>query len=349
MMLNIGKYRSGIMFAVMGILTIISFLCCLFVGSVDIPVSETLNALLGNATSKPTWGYIILESRLPMAITAVIAGAALSVSGLLLQTTFQNPLAGPSILGVSTGASMGVAVITLGAGGIIEMLFGQQAGFYISNILGAIIGAGLIICTLLAFSSIVKDVFMLLIVGILISHLSSSMISLLNFFSSAEEVKSFVVWGLGSFAGVTSSNLPIYSIISIILLVYCFTLVKPLNALLLGERYAKNMGYSMKVLRSKLLIVSGCLTAVVTAFCGPIGFIGLIVPHVARLMLNTSNHVTLLPATMLCGGLISLFCTFISVLPASIGVIPINAITPIIGVPIIIYVIINRKRINYFN
>lgn len=190
---------------------------------------------------------------------------------------------------------------------------------------------------------------MLLIIGILVSHLASSAISLLNFFSTQEGVHSFVIWGLGNFSGVTFERLPIFASLIIIALGLSLLLVKPLNALLLGARYAENLGVNIRATRNKLLILSGVLTAVVTAFCGPIGFIGLIVPHIARLALKSSNHIVLLPATALCGAVIALLCSLISVLPISSGVIPINAITPIIGVPIIIYIILNRKRILYFN
>lgn len=326
-------------------MTILCYFGCIFIGSVEIPFNEVLKVILGDESSKTTWDYIILESRIPLATTALLSGASLSVAGLLLQTTFQNPLAGPSILGVSTGASMGVAIVMLGIGGLFDSFIGQ----YVGTIIGAIAGAGLIILILLLFSSTLKNNLMLLIIGILISHLSSSLISLLNFFSEAEEVKAYVIWGLGSFAGVTSTQLPLFSISIIIVLICSFGLIKPLNALLLGERYAQNMGYNIRAIRSYLLIVSGLLTALVTAFCGPIAFIGLIVPHIARLLLNSSNHSYLIPATMLLGGMTTLLCTLLSVLPASIGVVPINAITPIIGVPIIIYVILYRKRLNYFN
>lgn len=342
-------HRNKIVFTSLTILTVITFIGCILIGSVEIPTTEVINALIGKPTLKPTWQYIVLESRLPMAITAILSGAGLALSGLLLQTTFQNPLADPSILGVSTGASVGVAIITLSAGGLLQDIFGTATGLFIGNVLGAIIGAAFIITILIVFSSFVRNTLMLLIIGILISYLSSSSISLLNFFSSAEEVKNFVVWGLGSYSGVTSTQIPLFTISVTLLITLSFTLIKPLNALLLGERYAQNMGYNMRTLRNSLLITSGLLTAIVTAFCGPIGFIGLIVPHIARLMLNSSNHVTLLPATILAGMFISLLCTLLSVLPTSLGVIPINAITPVIGVPIIIYIILNRKRINYFN
>lgn len=324
---------------------LILFPACIIIGSVNIPIGEVINAVTGNDVSKETWRIIIIETRIPMACTAMLAGAALSVAGLLLQTTFDNPLAGPSILGVSTGSSLGVAIVMLALGGSI----GQSVSTYLSVLSGAIIGAGIIMLILLAFSTIVKSSIMLLIIGIMVSYLASSAISLLNFFSTQEGVHSFVIWGLGNFSGVTMSRLPLFSILVIASVALSFLLIKPLNALLLGTRYAENLGVNIRATRNKLLILSGILTAVVTAFCGPIGFIGLIVPHIARLALQSSNHVTLLPATALCGAVIALLCTFISVLPASSGVIPINAITPVIGVPIIIYIILNRKRILYFN
>ena len=190
---------------------------------------------------------------------------------------------------------------------------------------------------------------MLLIIGILVSYLTSSAVSLLNFFATEEGVHSYVIWGLGNFSGVTPSQLPFFAFFIIATLALSTTLVKPLNALLLGTRYAENLGVNTKRTRNSLLIITGILTAGVTAFCGPISFIGLVVPHIARLMLNTSNHNRLLPATMLAGATVALLCTLISVLPQQVGVIPINAITPIIGVPIIIYIIINRKNIQYFN
>lgn len=337
--------RSKITMWALSILLFILFPACLLIGSVNIPLEEAINILIGNEASRDTWEVIILETRLPMACTAMLAGAALAIAGLLLQTTFDNPLAGPSILGVSTGSSLGVAIVMLALGGTIGSTFSS----YMSVLIGALLGAGIIILILLAFSSVVKNSIMLLIIGIMVSYLSSSAISLLNFFSTQEGVHSFVIWGLGNFSGVTFERLPIFASLVMTSLFLSFLLVKPLNALLLGARYAENLGVNIRYTRNKLLILSGVLTAIVTAFCGPIGFIGLIVPHIARLALRSSNHIILLPATALCGAVIALLCTLISVIPVSSGVIPINAITPIIGVPIIIYIILNRKRILYFN
>ena len=337
------SHRSAITLIALSLLVVVLLPLNLVYGSIDIPFSEVLNALIGEPVSKHTWETIVVETRLPMALTAALAGAALAVTGLLLQTTFDNPLAGPSILGVSTGSSLGVAVVMLAMGGVVS----EALTSYFSILLGAIAGAAVVMLILLFFSSIVKSTAMLLIIGIMVGYLTSSAISLLNFFSTQEGVHSFVIWGMGNFTGVTLDRLPLFSILILVSLGLSFMLVKPLNALLLGARYAENLGVSIKATRNKLLLLSGILTAVVTAFCGPIGFLGLVVPHIARLALRSSNHTVLLPATALAGAVIALLCNLISVLPSS--VIPINAITPIIGVPIIIYVIINRKKILYFN
>ena len=319
----------------------------LLIGSVDIDPLAVWQIVTGRGHENHVWEIIILNTRLPMIATAALSGAALSVSGLLLQTAFNNPLAGPSILGVSTGASFGVAVVMLASGSALWLT--QSVGTYMTILIGALAGAALVLIVLLVFSTMVHSSTMLLIIGILVSYITSSAVSLLNFFATEEGVHSYVIWGLGNFSGVMPSQLPFFAFFIIATLALSTTLVKPLNALLLGTRYAENLGVNTKRTRNSLLIITGILTAGVTAFCGPISFIGLVVPHIARLVLNTSNHNRLLPATMLAGATVALLCTLISVLPQQVGVIPINAITPIIGVPIIIYIIINRKNIQYFN
>lgn len=340
-----GHRRFTITFCVLLVVLFVLFLLCLIFGSVNIPFGDVMNILSGSDVSRETWRVIVLETRLPMACTAMLSGAALAVAGLLLQTTFDNPLAGPSILGVSTGSSLGVAMVMLLLGGTITTGISN----YLSVLAGAVIGAGAIMIILLFFSAMVKSSVMLLIIGILISNLASSAISLLNFFSTQEGVHSFVIWGLGNFTGVTLERLPVFAGLLIITILMSFAMAKPLNALLLGARYAENLGVNIKSARNRLLLLSGLLTAVVTAYCGPIGFVGLIVPHISRLALKSSNHNSLLPITALCGAVIALLCSFISVLPISSGIMPVNAITPIIGVPIILYIILNRKRILYFN
>jgi iron complex transport system permease protein len=335
------KSRNILFFTLMAAAFVVLVIACLMVGSVDIPVSDILATICGGEASKTTWTHIILEMRVPAIATAILAGAALSVSGLLMQTVFNNPLAGPSILGVSSGASLGVAVAILAMGAAAE-----RTGM---TLVGALVGAAAITLILLAMSSIVRSTMMLLIVGILISYLTSSVISLLNFFATEQGVHSYVIWGLGSFNGVDLEALPIMALLTVVALALAFISTKPLNAMLAGDRYAVNMGLNIRRWRSIILLVSAILVSVTTAYCGPIAFIGLVVPHIARLLLKTSNHQRLLPATALAGSVTSLLALFLSTAPATYGVLPINAITPIIGVPVVLYIIINRRRISYFN
>ena len=329
-------------------LLVLLALACLVFGSVDIPWRDIAGILAGNGSDNKAWEIIILQSRIPMIMTAALAGAALSISGLLLQTTFNNPLAGPSILGVSSGAGLGVAIVILALGGTLGGLLGESVGSYIAVLVGALLGAGVVLAVLIAFSAIVRSNTMLLIIGILVSYLTSSVVQLLNSVASEEGVHNYVAWGFGNFSGVSVSQMPVYAGIIILALIASVLMIKPLNAMLLGVRYARNLGVNVTRSRNILLLITGVLTAVVTAFCGPIGFIGLAVPHIARLSLGTSNHSRLIPATILAGADIALLCALVSVTNPH-GIIPINAITPIIGVPIILYIILNRRRIQYFN
>ena len=330
------------------LLLVLLALACLAFGSVDIPVGRIVDILSGKGSGNKAWDIIILQSRIPMIATAALAGAALSISGLLLQTTFNNPLAGPSILGVSSGAGLGVAIVILAMGGSLGGLLGENVGSYIAILVGALIGAGVVLVLLIAFSMIVRSNTMLLIIGILVSYLTSSVVQLLNSVATEEGVHNYVSWGFGNFSGVSVAQMPVYAGIIILALIGSALMVKPLNAMLLGSRYARNLGVNVTRSRNVLLLITGVLTAVVTAFCGPIGFIGLAVPHIARLSLGTSNHSRLIPATILAGADIALVCALVSVINPQ-GIIPINAITPIIGVPIILYIILNRRRIQYFN
>lgn len=338
--------RSTLLIVGLTILTILLWVCNLFIGSVDIPTAEVVNALTGQPCEKESWRYIIVESRIPQAITALLAGCSLAVAGLLLQTTFNNPLAGPSILGIDTGAALGVAVVMLTGGSLVA-----SAGFsgFLATIFGAFIGALTVLAVILFFSTFVRNNLMLLIIGMMVGYLTSSLISLLNFFASANQVHAYTMWGMGNLSGVSLQQLPGYTVASVCGLIIAFMLSKPLNAMLLGTRYAENLGVNISLTRNLLLLATGLLTATTTAFCGPITFIGLSVPHIARLLLRSSNHNTLLPVTMLCGAIVLLLCNIISTLPGNNGIIPINAVTPLIGAPVIIYVIVNQKKINYFN
>ncbi len=318
-------------------------------GAVSIPLGEVFQILIGKGTERIAWQNIVLQARLPQAFTALLAGASLATSGLLLQTLFRNPLAGPSILGISDGANLGVAIVMLYLGGSIRQLTGWAVSGYLAIILAAFIGACLVLGVIIYFSSKVKNNVMLLIIGIMIGYMASSVISILNYYAAADKVHTFVMWGLGNFSGVSITQLPWFAVFSGIGLFFAIILIKPLNALLLGELYATNLGVNVKQARALILICTGLLTAVTTAFCGPISFIGLAVPHIARLMLGSSNHKMLVPVTMLTGSCIALLCNMLMVVPGTNAILPLNAVTPILGAPVIIYVIVNRKNIQYFN
>ena len=326
----------------LGTVVLVLFALNLLLGSVSIPAGDVVSILLGDQTAKASWQFIILESRLPQAITATLCGAALAVSGLMLQTAFRNPLAGPSVFGVNSGAGLGVALVMLFLGGGLSVGSVSITGFA-AILLAAFVGAMMVMAIIFFFSTLVRNSVMLLIIGIMIGYISNSAISLLNFFATDEGVKSYMVWGMGSFGGVSMDNMPVFVIVTLAGLMGALLLIKPLNALMLGDRYAENLGVNILRVRNWLLIVTGLLTAITTAFCGPVAFIGLAVPHIARLLLTTDNHRQLLPATLLCGSVVALVCNLICYLPGESGVIPLNAVTPLIGAPVIIYVIA-RKR-----
>ena len=319
------------------------FAANLLYGSVKIPVSEVFHILLGGDSAQASWSYIIWESRLPQALTALLTGAALAASGLMLQTAFNNPLAGPDILGINSGAGLGAAIVLLLFGGIMpagNLLFSGSLALVAAAFAGAIIVTLLI----LLFASRLRSHTMLLIIGMMIGYIVSSVVSLLNFFSTAEGVQSYMMWGMGNFGGVSRTQLPLFCGFIFVGLAIAVSLVKPLNALILGDRYARNLGINVRRTRALLLLSTGLLVAVTTAYCGPINFIGLAVPHIARLILGTGNHRILMPATLLTGSLIALLCNLISILPGDHGLLPLNAITPIIGAPVIIYVIMSRRK-----
>lgn len=330
-----------------GLLLIALFLVSLIVGAVDVPVGDVfriLGSAIGMTSTSEGLGvssYIVLNSRLPQAVTAMFCGASLAVSGLMLQTAFRNPLAGPSIFGINSGASLGVALVMLLLGGSITAGSFSLSGFA-AILFAAFVGAMVVMALILFFSTMVKNNVMLLIIGIMIGYLATSAISLLNFFATDAGVQSYMVWGLGNFGGVTVKQLPVFVVVSVLGLLASVALIKPLNALLLGEQYAENLGINTRRVRFYLLLVTGILTAITTAFCGPVAFIGLAVPHIARMVIGTENHRQLLPSTILMGGIVALVCNIISVLPGDAGIIPLNAVTPLIGAPVIIYVIMRR-------
>lgn len=338
--------RKKIIFVILGVGILLLFALNLLSGSVPIPLTDVVSILFTPNTSSeinPTWSYIILETRLPQALTALLCGGALAVTGLMLQTAFRNPLAGPDVFGINSGAGLGVAIVMLWLGGSVTTEMFSVSGF-VAVLLAAFIGAMLVTGLIFFFSTLVRNNVMLLIIGIMVGYVSSSAIELLNFFSTEEGVKSYAVWGMGDFGGVSMQNMPVFASITVFGLLLAILLIKPLNALLLGEEYAESLGINTRRTRNLLLIITGILTAITTAFCGPISFVGLATPHIARLILGTQNHTRLLPATILCGSAIALLCNILCNLPGDGGIIPLNAVTPLIGAPVIIYVLVKTKR-----
>ena len=328
-------------FVILLLLTVVLFMANIFFGAIDIPFGDVVSALKGNIAYDNPIGFIVLGSRLPQAVTALLAGAGLAVGGLLLQTAFRNPRAGPSILGVSSGASLGVALIMLLLGGGFS-IGGWSWGGRVAVVTGAFAGSLSIMGILMLLSAVVRSDLMLLITGIMIGYLTSSVVTLLSSLTTAQGLQGFVMWGMGTFGDVSGDQLPWFAAITAIGLLMSMLLAKPLNILLLGENYARNLGVRVMLVRNSLLFTTGILTAVITAYCGPVAFIGMAVPHMARMYFRTDNHWVLLPSTMLIGGIMALACNVVSTIPES-NIIPINALTPVAGVPVILYVLLKRR------
>lgn len=323
------------------LLTLLLVIANVLFGAVHIPLEDIYSVLAGGDTGNDAIEYIVLESRIPQALTALLAGAALAASGLMLQTVFRNPLAGPSILGITSGAGLGVALILMFSGGMIS-IGSESIGGNLAVTIGAMGGSFAVMGLLISLSARLRNNLTLLIAGMMIGYLTSSLVTLLSSLSDAQGVQSYVLWGMGTFSGVSLGRLPWFAALTVIGMTLAMLLAKPLNLLLLGDNYAINLGVNVSRVRNTLLISTGLLTAVVTACCGPIGFIGLAMPHIARLIFRTDDHFILMPATMLCGAVLALSCNLISVLPDN-TVIPINALTPLAGVPVVIYVILKRR------
>lgn len=315
-------------------------LLSLLVGSVHISPAEVWAALMGN--SDETVRYIVTESRLPQMCTALLAGAALGVSGLVMQTLFSNPLADPSLLGVNSGASLGAAIALLAFGGSFALGGAALLGV-LFTVGAAFVGACAVIALIALCSRWLTSNLSLLVAGVMLSFIISSVISLLSFYATSEGVRSFVVWGLGDFSGVSSSRLWLMSILVIVPVCGVRLCATSMNALLLGADYATNLGVNVKRVRTLLLILTGLLTAVVTALCGPISFIGLAVPHVSRMFLRTADHRKLLPAVFVMGADVALLSLILSHLPGEAGTLPIAAITPLLGAPVVLYILVKRR------
>lgn len=316
----------------------------ILVGSVSIPMTEVCRILLGDYSNE-IWTNIIYSSRLPQALTAVVAGAGLAVSGLQMQTVFRNPLAGPSVLGISNGSALGVAFVVLLSGrigGVALSRLGYLGDAAIS--VAAIIGALAVLSLILWVSQKVNGNVTLLIIGVMIGYLANAIIGVMKFLSPEEDVKAFVVWGLGSFSRVSGDEMMFFIIQMCILLPLACLLVKPLNLMLLGDNYASNLGLNIRRARLLIIVSSGILVAIVTAYCGPIMFIGMAVPHLARAIFRTSNHRILLPGTALCGAVLALFCNLIARMPGFEGALPVNSVTALVGAPIIAAILFGRRR-----
>lgn len=338
---NSHRNRVRICFTILTILIILAFFLDLFLGSVELKLSDVIKALLHNAS--PTAETIVFKFRLPKAVTAIVVGMALSVSGLQMQTLFRNPMAGPDVLGVSSGASLGVAFVILGFSSDLSPDLIKGAGNW-AIAAASWIGAGLVMLLMMIISSRVKSIMTILILGIMISSGISAIVSIMQYFTSETMLKTYIIWSMGSLGNLTSSQLNVMLVSVTAGLILCLFCVKMLNSLLLGENYAKGIGLDINTARFLIITGTCLLSGTVTAFCGPIGFIGIAVPHIARIIFKTSDHKILIPGTILAGSVIMLLSDMISQMPGTDNVLPVNSITALIGIPVVIWVIIRNQK-----
>lgn len=329
--------------------TILFFGLDLFLGSVQIPFEQIFSILIGETAEKESWRVIIIQSRLPKAIAAILCGSALSVSGLQMQTLFRNPLAGPYILGISSGAGLGVAIFIMGLSflgfSVASITLSANSGIIISSILGSF---G-VLAILLSIISRLKDIMTVLILGIMIGSVITAIIGIIQYFSQDAQLKSFIMWTMGDLSSVTNSQLTLLAPIIIVGLALSFVVSKNLNAYLLGEAYATSLGVNIKRSRIIIILITSILTGSITAYCGPIGFVGIVIPHLARMISNTSDHKILIPLSILLGINVLLIADIISQLPGLDQSLPINSITSLIGIPFIIWIILKNKKIKNLN
>lgn len=335
--------RKTLVFIALGLLLILAFFLDIFLGSVTLNASEILRSVFQNPDSDA--GTIILKFRLPKAITAVFVGVALSLSGLQMQTLFRNPLAGPYVLGVSSGASLGVAIVVLGFSGFFRSGSLQGAGNWIL-VIAAWIGAGAVMMLILLVSSRIRDIMTILILGIMLASGISAVVSIMQYFSNETMLKAYVIWTMGSLGNLSSGQLRVLALSVSIGILLSIASIKMLNALLLGENYASSIGLNVKLSRILIFVCTSILAGSVTAFCGPIGFIGIAVPHIARNVFRTSDHRILVPGSLLIGGTVMLASDLISQLPGTESMLPVNSVTSLIGIPVIIWIILRNKRIS---
>jgi len=335
------SYRFTFVILILSLITI--WFLNISLGSVSIPFKDIISSIFEGIASKDSWHTIIINYRIPKAITAVMVGAGLSVSGLLMQTLFRNPLAGPFVLGISSGASLGVALLILGSS-----LFGGIAFVSTSNFgmaIAASLGSFLVLSAVLIAANKIRNTMSILIIGLMFGSLTSAIISVLAYFSSAEQLQQFIFWGFGSLGNLSWNELGVFGSLFFAGIIFVLFIIKPLNSMLLGENYAKSMGVNLKRTRNIILIITSILTGVITAFSGPIAFVGLAVPHLTKLIFNTSDHKILIPAVLICGAILMLIADMIAQLPLSEYTLPINAITSLFGAPIVIWLLVRKRKI----
>ncbi len=337
------KNRNTLLFFILTLSLLLLLLLNISLGSVSIPIKDVFNSLIGENSSKETWNYIIINYRLPKAITAIIVGIGLSISGLLMQTLFRNPLAGPDVLGLSSGSSLGVATIVMGAAFLPTALSSILLSSF-GILLASSLGSFLVLLAVLAVSQRLRDTMAILIVGLMFTSLTSAIVGTLTYFSTAEQLQKFTFWSMGNLGNLSWPSIVILSICVTIGLLLSLVSIKPLNALLLGENYARSLGINYKRTRLIIILATSILAGSITAYAGPIAFIGLAVPHIAKLVFQTSNHTILFWATLLLGAIIMLICDSISQLPGSDLTLPINVVTSIFGAPIVIWLLVRKRK-----
>ena len=331
-------------FILLSVLLIVLFFLNISLGSVSIPFKEIFYTLIGNTSIKDSWQTIVLDFRVPKAITAILVGSGLSICGLLMQTLFRNPLAGPFVLGISSGASLGVALLILGSS-IFGSFFLTSSISNWSLAIAASLGAFLVLFAVIMAANSIRNTMSILIIGLMFGSLTAAVIAVLVYFSEATQIQQYLFWSFGSLGNLSWSELSVFGSIYLVGVLACLSIIKPLNSFLLGENYAKSLGINIKKSRTIILVITSLLTGVITAFSGPIAFIGLAVPHIAKMLFTTSNHKILIPASAIIGGIVLLICDGIAQLPTSEFTLPINAITSLFGAPIVIWLLLRKKKI----
>ncbi|NDV14800.1 iron chelate uptake ABC transporter family permease subunit [Muricauda sp. TY007] len=337
-------YRISFLFLILALLC--SWLLNISSGSVSIPFTDTVSTLLGKTPEITSWEYIIREYRMPKAFTSILVGAGLSLSGLLMQTLFRNPLAGPFVLGISSGASLGAALLLMGT----SLLAGYTSFTFLGDVslaIAASIGSFLVLLIVMIVAQRIKDTMALLIIGLMFGSITSAIVSVLAYFSSAESLQRFIFWSFGSVGNLSMNQLILLGGIVFLGVLLSIISIKSLNAFLLGENYAQSLGVSLKKSRLTIIIATGVLAGGITAFAGPIAFVGLAVPHLTRQIFNTMEHKVLIPAVMLYGAILMLLCDTLAQLPNSASVLPINAITSLVGAPVVIWLLVRKRKMMF--